>query len=82
MEAEVTALAHSCRVLLLIIDMVASLSDAVGFPKDLTTMQVTVHEDNAGALILAKTLPPQYTPPSKHYAKKAILFHEEIVKEE
>ena len=43
-------------------DMVATLGEAVGLPKDLTTMHVPIHEDNAGALILAETLPPQYTP--------------------
>ena len=39
-----------------------------------------IHEDNAGALILAETLPPQFTPRSKHYALKTIWFREEIVK--
>ena len=42
--------------------MVAVLGEAVGLPKDLTTMLISVHEDNSGALILAETLPPQYTP--------------------
>ncbi len=43
-------------------------------------MQVSVHEDNSGALVLAKTLPPQFTPRSKYYAIKTIWFHEEIHK--
>ena len=62
------------------IDMVTSLSDAVGLPKVLTTMHVSIHEDNAGALILTETLPHLCTPWSKHYAIKTIWFCEEIVK--
>ena len=41
---------------------------------------MSIHEDNAGALILAETLPPQYTPRSKHYAIKTVWFREAIVK--
>ena len=43
-------------------------------------MNVSIHEDNSGALVLAKTLPPQYTPQSKYYAIKTIWFREEIFK--
>ena len=43
-------------------------------------MKVSVHEDNAGALILAQKLPPEYTPRSKHYHTKTIWFREECVK--
>ena len=42
-------------------------------------MKVSIHEDNAGALVLAETLPPQFTPRSKHYAIKTIWFREQIV---
>ena len=42
-------------------------------------MKVTIHEDNAGALVLAETLPPQFTPRSKHYAIKTVWFREQIV---
>ena len=42
-------------------------------------MNVCIHEDNAGALVLAETLPPQFTPRSKHYAIKTIWFCEQIV---
>jgi len=28
-------------------------------------MNVSIHEDNSGALVLVKTLPPQFTPRSK-----------------
>ena len=37
-------------------------------------MNVSVHEDNSGALVLAETLPPQFTPRSKYYATKTIWF--------
>ena len=41
-------------------------------------MNVSIHEDNAGELILAKTLPPKFTPRSKYYASKTIWFREDI----
>ena len=43
-------------------------------------MKVSVHEDNAGALVLAQKLPPEYTLRSKHYHTKTIWFREECVK--
>ena len=80
MEAEINALAHSCRELFPIIDMTKSLGKAIGMPTGETTINVSIHEDNAGALVLAKTLPPQFTPRSKYYASKTIWFREEINK--
>ena len=80
MESEINALAHSYRELFPIIDITKSLGQAVGLPIGETTMNVSIHEDNAGALILAKTLPPQFTPRSKYYASKTIWFREEINK--
>ena len=80
MEAEIIALNHCCRELFPLMDMVTSLSTAVGLPQPMTTMRVCVHEDNAGALVLANTLPPQYTPRSKFYAIKTIWMREEFVK--
>jgi hypothetical protein len=44
------------------------------------TMNVSIHGINLGALVLAKTLPPQFTPRSKHYVIKTIWFSEEIFK--
>ena len=41
-------------------------------------MRITLHEDNSGALILAKTIPPEFTPRSKFYALKTIWFREQI----
>ena len=80
MEAEIVALSHSCKELFPVMDMVESLGPALGIPAGPTTMKVSIHEDNAGALILAQKLPPEYTPHSKHYHTKTIWFREEIVK--
>ena len=52
----------------------------VRLPVDCTSMHVCIHEDNVGASILADTLPPQYTPRSKHYHIKTIWFRELIKK--
>ena len=43
-------------------------------------MKVSVRQDNAGALVLAQKLPPEYTPRSKHYHTKTIRFREACVK--
>ena len=67
MEAEINALAHCCRELFPLMDIVGEVGASVGMPtKDLTS--VSVHEDNAGALILAEALPPQFIHRSKYYA--------------
>jgi hypothetical protein len=80
MEAEIIALAACMRELIPIMDMVQSLAVAVGIPAGDVNMKVSVHEDNLGALVLAETLPPQFTPRSKYYATKTIWFREEIHK--
>ncbi len=43
-------------------------------------MNVSIHGVNLGALVLAKTLPPQFTPQSIYYTIKKIWFCEEIFK--
>ena len=81
MEAKINALAHCCRELFPVMDIVEEIGKTVGLEtKDTSSMHVSVHEDNAGALILAETLPPQFTPRSKHYAIKTVWFREEIHK--
>ena len=60
-------------------DMISLLGAKVGLPVSRAAMNVSIHEDNAGALVLAGTLPPQFTPRSKHYAVKTIWFREQIV---
>jgi hypothetical protein len=85
MDAEIIALGSCCRKLLPIISLVDDIGVAVGIKKpddnysDSSTMHVTIHEDNLGALILATTLPPQLTPRSKHYAIKTIWFSKKII---
>ncbi len=76
------ALAACMRELILIMDMVQLLAVAVGIPAGDVNIRVSVHEDNSGALVLAETLPPQFTPHSKYYATKTIWFCEEINKHE
>jgi hypothetical protein len=80
MEAKIIALSACCRELFPIIDMVHSLAVTTNLPIRNMTMNVSIHEDNSGALVLAKTLPPQFTPQSKYYAIKTIWFCEEIFK--
>jgi hypothetical protein len=81
MEAQIIALLAACmRELIPIMYMVASLAVAVDLTAGDVNMKVSVHEDNSGALVLAETLPPQFTPRSKYYATKTIWFREEINK--
>ena len=80
MEAEIIALAACMRELIPIMDLVKELAGAVGIPAGNVNIRVSVHKDNLGALVLAKTLPPQFTPRSKYYTAKTIWFREEIHK--
>ena len=61
-------------------DMVCSVSNSVELSIGKSTMNVSIYEDNSGALMLAKTLPPQVTLRNKYCAVKAIEFREEIFK--
>ena len=45
-------------------------------------MHLSIHEDNAGELILAEILPPQYTPRTNHDAFKTHSFYEKIVEKD
>jgi hypothetical protein len=74
MEAEIIALAACMRELIPIMDLVKELAGAVGTPAGNVNIRVSVHKDNLGALVLAKTLPPKFTPRSKYYATKTIWF--------
>jgi hypothetical protein len=65
--AKIIALLACCRDLFPIINMVESVICQVNLPIGETTMKLSVHENNSGALVLAKTLPPQFTPRSKYY---------------
>ena len=80
MEAKVLALATCCRELMSIIDLVKSVGKAVGLGSSTgPKMHVVIHEDNAGTLILAKTVPRQFTPRSKAYDVKTHWFREQII---
>ena len=74
MEAEVIALAACIRDLIPIINMVRDLAQAVGLQSGDVNMNVSVHKDITGALVLAENFPPQFTPRSKYYATKTIWF--------
>ncbi len=59
-------------------DGVSIMGKAIGLPVDDTTIQVSIHDDSVGALVLAKTLPPQFTSQSKHYHTKTIGFERRL----
>ena len=63
-----------------IMDVVSFLGQSVGLPVGDDAINVSIHEDNAGALVLAETLSPQFIPRSKHYATKTVWFCEEVLK--
>ncbi len=74
MEADIVVLAHSCCMLFSIMDRVSIMGKAIDLPVGNTIIQVSIHEDNARSLVLAKTLPPQFTSQSKHYHVKTVWF--------
>ena len=80
MEAEIITLNRCCRELFQIIDINRSPGKAVVLPVSAPLKKMSVHEDNADALILARTFPPKFTSPSKYYATKTIWFCEDINK--
>jgi hypothetical protein len=80
MEAEVIALFACCRELFPIIYMVISLTKSINLPIGKTTMNVSKHKDNLGALVLAKTLLSHFIPQSKYHAIKTIWFCDKIFK--
>ena len=80
MQAEIYTMGTCCQALFPLIKMVKELSGAVDIPVGgPPTMRITLHEDNSGALILTKTIPPEFTPRSKFYALKTIRFREQIM---
>ena len=70
-QSEVIALEACCRELISIVFMVDEVGTAMSLiQSENSKMHVCIHEDNAGALVLAQIIPPQVTPRSKHYAAK------------
>ena len=71
MQAEVIALAACCRECIPIVAMVKEVGTGVGLStSESTKMYMCIHEDNADALVLAQTPPPEFKPASKHYTVK------------
>ena len=59
MEAEIIALANCCRELFPVVDIVLEIGKVVGLAtEDMVSMPISIHKDNAGALVLAETIPP------------------------
>ena len=55
------------------------IGKAIGLPtEELVSMHFSVHENNVCALVLAQTIPPQFTPWRKYYTIKTVWFCEEI----
>jgi hypothetical protein len=79
MEAEYVALSTACKDLFPIVEMVKELAGSVGIDiKSVANMHINIHEDNVGALTLAKLEPARMTPRSKHYAIKYHWFREHV----
>jgi hypothetical protein len=72
MEAKIIALLVCCRDLFPIINMMESMTSSLHLPIGETTMKLAIHADTSGALVLSKTLPPQFTSQSKYYSIKII----------
>ncbi|KAL7460343.1 hypothetical protein ACHAXS_000801 [Conticribra weissflogii] len=60
-EADIIVLAHGSCKQFPIIDGVSIMGKAIGLPGGNTNIQVVIHEDNTGAIVLTKTLTPQFT---------------------
>jgi hypothetical protein len=79
MEAEYVALSTAMKDLLPIIILIRELWKAVGLSENfVSNLHCKVHEDNAGALVLANLEPKHYTPRSKHYAIKYHWFPQHL----
>ncbi len=61
MEAKIIALEDCCCELFPIVDVITKLGNVMGLEtKDLVSMHVSIHEDNAGTLVLAETIPHKF----------------------
>ena len=75
MESEYTALSMSLRAAIPLMDIAIAITNGLHLnTKNLVTFRATVHEDNQGALALAKLEPGRHTPRSKFYAIKLHWF--------
>jgi hypothetical protein len=78
MEAEITALVHCMKELVGVMDLAKVFCEHYDLGQIEANMNVTIHEDNSGALVLANTIPPEFTPRSKFYHLETIWFREQI----
>ena len=75
MESEYTALSMSLRAAIPLLATAEAITTGLRYNSKRTlTFRATVHEDNQGALILAKLEPGRHTPRSKFYAIKLHWF--------
>ncbi len=74
MEAEIVALANSCVELFPIMVGVSMMCNAIGPPFGNIIIHVSIHEDNAEALIQTKSPPSKFTSCSKNHHTKTIWF--------
>ena len=75
MESEYTALSQAYRAAIPLLTVIDCATKGLNFTKrKKLTFVATIHEDNMGALILAKLEPGQHTPRSKFYAIKLHWF--------
>jgi hypothetical protein len=83
MESEYTALSMSLRAAIPLIEITKAINKGLKFTTTkLLTFKATVHEDNMGALKLAKLEPGRNTPRSKFYALKLHWFRSWLVPRE
>ena len=66
-ETEIIAMDHCWRELFPITNITTTLGKSVCMPMDDTTIIVSVHDHNAGALVLVRNMKPQFTPRIKYY---------------
>ena len=79
MESEYTALSTAMKDVIPLRTLFTTLGSSIGIGVNLlTTFQTTVHEDNFGALTLARMEPGRTTPRSKHYAVKIHWFRSKV----
>ena len=80
MESEYTALSTAMKDVIPVRMLFTILGSSIGIDDNLLTVfKTTVHEDNFGALTLARMEPGRTTPRSKHYAVKIHWFRSKLI---
>ena len=81
-EAEYNALSDAMREVLPLQSSLEYLATTIGYDKKvLSSLLVSVHEDNAACLKLATLPPGQFTPRTKFYAVKVHWFRSKLNKQ-